>query len=100
MMLNITEYSVEKLNDPFGILSGERFEYFLDIEVPEEDELFSENGLYIRVLFVVEEQVGKLIKYDIYEKGNDEVLDFDLEEEEEAMISDFCLKHLDEAMIN
>ncbi|MFD6441322.1 DUF6509 family protein, partial [Peribacillus sp. NPDC060186] len=51
-MLNITEYSVEKLNDPFGILSGERFEYFLDIEVPEEDELFSENGLYIRVLFV------------------------------------------------
>ncbi len=99
-MLKITEYTIEKLNDPFGILSGERYELFLDIKVPEEDELFSENGLYIRVLFAVEEQEGKLIKYDIFEKGNEGALEFDLEEDEEAMITDFCLKHLDEAMNN
>ncbi|MCK1992419.1 pullulanase [Peribacillus muralis] len=99
-MLNITEYSFEKLNDPFGILSGERYELFLDIEVAEDDELFSENGLYVRVLFVVEEQVGKLIKYDIFEKGTEGALDFELEEDEEAMITDFCLTHLDEAMNN
>jgi hypothetical protein len=99
-MLKITEYTIEKLNDLFGILSGERYELFLDIEVPEEDELFSENGLYIRVLFAVEEQQGKLIKYDIFEKGNEGALEFDLEEDEEAMITDFCLKHSDEAMNN
>ena len=81
-MLNITEYTVEKLTDPFGILSGDRFEYFLDIEVPEEDELFTENGLYIRVLFVVEEQNGRLVKYDILEKGSDQLLDFELEDNE------------------
>ncbi|MGE6378121.1 DUF6509 family protein [Peribacillus muralis] len=99
-MLNITEYSIEKLNDPFGILTGERYELFLDIEVPEEDELFSENGLYIRALFVVEEQVGKLIKYDIFEKGNEDALEFELEDDEEALITDFCLKHSNEAMNN
>lgn len=99
-MLNITEYTVEKLTDPFGILSGERFEYFLDIEVPEEDELFTENGLYIRVLFVSEEQNGRLVKYDILEKGSDQLLDFELEDEEVAMITAFCLEHLDEATVN
>ncbi|MFJ7638532.1 DUF6509 family protein [Peribacillus sp. NPDC097264] len=99
-MLNITEYTVEKLTDPFGILSGDRFEYFLDIEVPEEDELFSENGLYIRVLFVVEEQNGRLVKYDILEKGSDQLFDFELEDEEVAMITAFCLEHLDEATVN
>lgn len=99
-MLNITEYTVEKLTDPFGILSGERFEYFLDIEVPEDDELFSENGLYIRVLFVAEEPKGRLVKYDILEKGSDQLFDFELEDEEVAVITAFCLEHLDEATVN
>ena len=31
-MITITEYTVNKLNDPFGILAGDRYEYSLDIE--------------------------------------------------------------------
>ncbi|GAB6259755.1 hypothetical protein PSKAS_52790 [Peribacillus sp. N1] len=42
--------------------------------------------------------MGKLIKYDIFEKGKEGALEFDLEEDEEAIITDLCLKQLDEAM--
>lgn len=95
-MLKITEFSAEKLNDPFGIITGDRYEFLVDIEVPEDDELYSENGLYIRILFAVDQEESRIIKYDIYEKGEDKILDFDLEEEEESALFDFCLSHLDE----
>lgn len=97
-MIAITGYSVELLKDPFGILTGERYEFFLDIDVPEDDELYSEKGLYIRVLYTVEEQKSGIVKYDIMEKETDQILDFDLEEEEEASVEAFCKEHLDEAI--
>lgn len=97
-MVAITGYSVELLKDPFGILTGERYEFFLDIEVPEDDELFSEKGLYIRVLYTVENQKSGIVKYDIMEKGTDQILDFDLEEEEEVEVEAFCKEHLEEAL--
>ncbi|WP_409305482.1 DUF6509 family protein [Peribacillus sp. SCS-155] len=93
-MLEITGYSVELIKDPFGILSGERYEFFLDIEVPEDDELYSENGLSIRVLYMVEENRSGIITYDIIEKGANEILDFELEEDEEKLIQNFCSEHL------
>ncbi|RFU61587.1 DUF6509 family protein [Peribacillus glennii] len=97
-MLAITGYSVERLKDPFGILSGERYEFFLDIDVPEDDELFSEKGLYIRVLYTVEADRHEIIKYDIMEKETEQILDFELEEDEEAAIDSFCKEHLSEAI--
>lgn len=96
-MITITSYSVEMLKDPFGILTGERYEFLLDIDVPEDDELYSEKGLYIRVLYTVEEQKNEIVKYDIVEKETETILDFELEEEEEAVIDSFCKDHLDDA---
>ncbi|PLT34154.1 DUF6509 family protein [Bacillus sp. V5-8f] len=96
-MLAITGYSVERLKDPFGILSGERYEFFLDIDVSEDDELFSEKGLNIRVLYTVDGDKQEIIKYDIIEKETEEILDFELEEDEEAIINSFCKEHLSEA---
>lgn len=97
-MISITGYSVEILKDPFGILTGQRYEFFLDIDVPEEDELFSEKGLYIRVLYTVEDDRSGIVKYDIMEKETEQILDFDLDEEEEAAVEAFCKDHLDEAL--
>ena len=42
--MKITSYLVEKLIDPTGILSGDRYEFILDIEVDEEDDLFSKTA--------------------------------------------------------
>jgi hypothetical protein len=93
-MLTITGYSVEIIKDPFGILSGERYEFFLDIDVPDDDELYSENGIHIRVLYMVGENKAGIVTYDIIEKGEEKILDFELEAEEEAMIQEFCREHI------
>ncbi|OIK13230.1 DUF6509 family protein [Peribacillus sp. B-H-3] len=93
-MLTIISYTSEPLIDPFGILTGQRYEFFLDIEVPEDDELYSEKGLYIRVLYTIEETREGILKYDIHEKESEELLDFDLEEEEVKLLENFCKEHL------
>ncbi|WP_326085299.1 DUF6509 family protein [Paenibacillus dokdonensis] len=97
MMLTITEFQVENIKDPFRILEGKRYEYKLDIEVPEDDELYSENGLFVRALYSDQEDGGKLVKYDLYEKSTEAYLDFDLEDDEVQVIEAFCRDHLGDA---
>ncbi|MCG7408259.1 DUF6509 family protein [Paenibacillus sp. ACRRX] len=92
-MLNITEYSVEILKDPFGILSGKRYEFIVDLDVPEDDELHSEHGVYIKAIFMVDEDQSRIVKYDFYEHTTHQYLDFDMEPEEEAALADFCKAH-------
>ncbi|MCC3357252.1 DUF6509 family protein [Bacillus sp. REN16] len=94
--MNIIGYSVEKLKDPTGILEGDRYEFFLDIEVPEDDELYSENGIELKVIFAVDSKGERIAQYYFYEKGAEKVLEFELEEEEEITINEFCKSHLDE----
>lgn len=89
-MLTITEYSVELVKDPFGILTGKRYEFILDIDVPEDDELFSENGLYVRVIYGVDESRSRIVKYEIFEKSTDRYVDIELEDEEVAELEAFC----------
>ncbi|MEH7223510.1 DUF6509 family protein [Bacillus sp. JJ1566] len=94
--MNITGYSVEKLKDPTGILEGDRYEFFLDIEVPEDDELYSENGIELKVIYAVDSKGARIAQYYFYEKNNKKVLDFELEENEEIAVNEFCKTHLDE----
>lgn len=93
-MLEIKEYTAEYIKDPFGILSGSRYEFVMDLVVPEEDELFCDHGVYLRVLFLAEE--AKMIKYDFYERGTDKYLDFEMDEDEEEQVRVFCMEHLPE----
>ncbi|MED1201666.1 DUF6509 family protein [Heyndrickxia acidicola] len=93
--MEITRYSVDKLQDPTGILEGDRYEFYLYIEVDEEDELYSENGIYAKVIFAVDTKGARIAQYHIYEEVSDQLLDFELEEDEEAMILDFCQNHLE-----
>jgi hypothetical protein len=88
--LNITGHSVEKLEDPFGLLSGNRYEFFLELNVDEEDELFSDKGIGLRVIFVSDSDGDKITNYYFYERGDDKVLDFALEEDEEALVLEYC----------
>jgi hypothetical protein len=94
--MNITGYTVEKLKDPTGILEGDRYEFFLDIEVPEDDDLYSENGIELKVIYAVDTNSERIAQYYIYEKGTQKILNFELEEEEETIVKEFCKTHLEE----
>ena len=93
--MKITSYEVDKLNDPTGIITGDRYEFLLGIEVPEDDELFDENNsLDLRVILVVEEAEARIVQYHFLNRSNGKVLDFGLEEEEEATVLAFCKEHI------
>lgn len=94
-MIEIQSYTVEKLEDPFGILSGERYEYILEIAVPEEDELYTEKGLQLRVIYVMDENKDQISKYEFIESETQSVLDFELEDDELSMVLQFCKEHTD-----
>ncbi len=93
-MITITEYTVEPINDPTGILVGDRYEFFLHIDVPEDDELYNENGLKIKVIYVVNQNEAKIGQYYLMENSTDKILDFALDEDEEDLINSFCKKHV------
>ncbi len=92
--MNITQFSIEELLDPTNIIEGKRYEFLLDVEVDEEDELYSEAGLEIRVIVGVIEENVRIMNYFILDKATNEYLDFALEEDEDAMILAFCKEQL------
>lgn len=92
-MLAITEYTVELMEDPFGILLGSRFEFMLHLSVDEEDELYTEKGVYLRVIFTIDGDTKKISQYSFHENSTDRYLEFELEEDEEKMVFNFCAEH-------
>ena len=96
-MLTINEYSVELVKDPFQILSGKRYEFLLDLELEEDDELYSANGIYIKAVYKVDGEQGSIVNYDLIEKSTERYLDLDMEAEEEEALSAFCKEHYSEA---
>lgn len=88
--MEITNHVVEKMNDPTGIIIGDRYEFILDVEVDEEDELYTEGGLEIRVILALDEQGERIVQYHITDKASKELLDFALEEDEESEILAYC----------
>ncbi|MCQ6561397.1 DUF6509 family protein [Paenibacillus mendelii] len=95
-MLTIKEYTVESIRDPYGILSGQRYEFRFDLDVPEEDELYVENGVYVKTVFMVDGEQSRILSYHFYEASTDRYLDFDMEPEEEEALAAFCKEHLAE----
>lgn len=89
-MMNIVESTIEKLDDPFGILSGDRYEIFLSLVIDEEDELYSEHGIKLKLIYVVEDDKTKIAQYDFIENTTGRIFDFALEEEEEEEIKKYC----------
>jgi hypothetical protein len=92
--VNITRHDFEQLKDPTGILSGERYEFIIHFEVEEDDELFSENGLYIKLIFAVEGEETRIAQYQLFENITNKQLDFELEDEELQTFHDFCRQNV------
>ncbi|ETP70164.1 pullulanase [Planomicrobium chinense] len=88
--MEITNFGFNQLKDPTGIIEGERYEFLLDVEVEEDDELFTEGGLELRVILAVEGDGARIAHYNFADKMSREVLEFGLEEDEEAEVLAFC----------
>ncbi|BDH59985.1 hypothetical protein MTP04_01150 [Lysinibacillus sp. PLM2] len=92
--MEIREYSFEEIKDPTNIIEGKRFEFLLDVEVDEDDELYSEFGIEIRVIIGQIEEEVRMINYFLIDKKDNQYLDYGLEEDEEEMILQFCKEEL------
>lgn len=95
-MFAVLEFSVEKLQDPTGILTDETYEFLLYLQVDQEDELYCESGVGIRLIVGVNEEVVKIKQYNFFESGENNPLDFALEEDEEEFLLQFCQNHFSE----
>lgn len=92
--MEIIGHTVELLEDPFGLLEGNRYEFYLDIEVEEDDELYTDKGLLLKVIFLAEGNEGRILQNYFIEEETEKVLDFDLEDDEVEAVNAYCLQHL------
>ena len=95
MDMEITNHVVEQMKDPTGIIVGDRYEFLLDVEVDEEDELFTEGGLELRVILGVTEDNARIVQYHFADKASKKILDFALEDDEEEEVIAYCKNHLE-----
>ena len=91
--MRITGHEIEQVKDPFGILEGERYEALLTLEIDEDDELYMEAGVKIRVIYRIAAGLPGIVHYELLEVGSDKYLDFELEEEELAIVAAYCEEH-------
>jgi hypothetical protein len=96
-MVNITAYTVDQVKDPFGILEGKRYEFNLELEIEEEDELYSEQGVSLRVIYSVDGSSERIVKHDLIESSTSRYLEFDLEDDELEEVAAFCKEHVADA---
>ena len=88
--MEFSKHTIEQLDDPTGILSGDRYEINLHVEVDQEDELYTEQGIYIKVIYAVEENASRIAQYQIFENNTNKYLDFILEDEELEELQKYC----------
>jgi hypothetical protein len=88
--MKVAEFTVEKIIDPIGVIEGDRYEFKLYIEVDEDDDLFTEGGVGLRLIFAVNGDEGRIATYNFFERNNEASLDFEMEEEEEQFVLQFC----------
>lgn len=88
--MEITNYGFHKIQDPTGIMEGDRYEFLLDVEVDEEDELYTAGGLELRVILAVDENGARIAHYNFADKLARKTLEFGLEDDEEAEVLAYC----------
>lgn len=93
--MQITSHTVEKLEDPTGILVGDRYEFILHIDVPEDDELYSEKGVFLKAIIAVVDEAVRVAQYQFFENGTNEYIDLELEDDEKEVIVEYCKEHLE-----
>lgn len=93
--MEITQFSKEAIKDPTNIIEGERYEFLLDAVFDEDDELYSEAGIEIRMLIAYKEGEASVLNYFIMDKKDKEYLDFALEDDEENELLAFCKQEIE-----
>ncbi len=88
--MKITEHSVDKMNDPTGILLGERYEFRLYLELDEDDDLFAEGGTGLRAIFAVDGEQERIVSYNFFDRSTEKVLNFEMEDDEKATVLEYC----------
>ncbi len=88
--MNVTNHTIDRINDPTGILAGDRYEIILQVDVEAEDELFSEEGIYIKLIFAVDENASRIAQYQVFESNTNKYLEFSLEDEELEELQKYC----------
>jgi hypothetical protein len=53
--------------------------------------------MYVRALYLIDENKSVLLKYEIFEKNTEKLQDFDLEDDEVEVITAFCKANYMEA---
>lgn len=93
--VNIESYLMQEILDPTNIIEGQRFEFTMDLQIDEEDELFQEGGVEVRAIIGVKDTIVSLVNYFLIAKSDLSYLEFALEEDEEKIIIDFCKQHIE-----
>lgn len=99
LFMEIISYEVDEIKDPTGIIEGKRYEFLMDIDVDEEDELFTEGGIELRVIFAIDEKGERLVQHFFMSKTTREILEFAMDEDEEIEVLEFCKNHLDSDLL-
>ena len=92
--MNITSFSFFEIKDPTGIMVGNRYEFLLDVEVDEDDELYTAGGLELRVILAKDENGERIAHYNFIDKLTRGALEFALEDDEEAEVLAYCTEKL------
>ncbi|MFC7366490.1 MULTISPECIES: DUF6509 family protein [Bhargavaea] len=93
--MEITGHTVELLNDPTGIIEGDRYEFFLELDIEEEDELYTEGGVKLRAIFAEHDGREWIATYDFIEAATGKAMGFELEEDEEQEVLEYCRNNKD-----
>ncbi|MFE4712261.1 DUF6509 family protein [Paenibacillus sp. NPDC056722] len=93
-MLTVKSYIVGQIKDPFGIISGKRYEFMVHLDIAEDDELYVDGGVSARTIVKVEDEVTSIVSYDLLGTATHQLLEFDLEEDEEVELLQFCKENL------
>lgn len=94
--MEITEYIVEEIIDPTGLIEGKRYEFRLYVRLEEDDDLYTNDGIGVRTILAVGDGESRLVVAHFFNRATEEVYDFALEKEEQDLLLQFCLNHFNE----
>lgn len=93
--MDIISYVMDQILDPTNIIEGERYEFTLELNIDEEDELFQEGGVDLRAIIAKKADQFSVVDYFFIAKADQSYLEFGLEEDEEQEILAFCKSHIE-----
>lgn len=92
--MEIISYMMNEILDPTNIIEGKRYEFTMELNIDEEDELYQEGGIDIRIIIAEKDNSFSIGDYFLIAKATQAYLEFALEEEEEQEILEFCKQHI------